>query len=397
MVNEFLDISLTSSTEYVVVSDIVTYTIHIKNKSQTTLKEIRISSLLDEDLKFIPNSVNIDYIDDLNANIMSGIDIEEIAPSSTKLVTFDVEIMRKSKDSISTDVTIEYKVNVDDEENYMYCSSNINKIYISNPSIKVIKKADKSHVELNDEISYTVNIINDGDLDLQNLFLIDEVPNCLEVVEGSFKINSKVVNSVNLNKGITVNNLNINKNTQITYKAKVVMAPPKNKIINNSKVKYSYILQNQNRYYNETDEAKSVIRMLLSNFKTINIDDYFIIDKSVPLIKEINDIDTKISIESHNIIKTPISISKEGQKLNEYKAIIHGNIAQNFEYIAEDESNSMSSCEYITPFSTYLVLPQDFTFGKNIEVVGFVENVDLKKVNDETIFRNLELIIIAKV
>lgn len=394
--NDFLDISLTSSMEYAVVSDIVTYTVNIKNKSQSTLKEIKISSLLDEDLKFIPNSVKIDYVSDPNFNIMSGIEIEELAPAASQLISFDVEIMRKTKESIDTDVTIEYKVNTDEQENYMYGSSDINKIYISNPSIKIIKQSDKKYVELNDEIVYTVNIINNGDLDLQNLFFIDELSNCLEVVEGSFKINSKVVNSVNLNKGITVSNLDINKNTQIEYKVKVVTAPPKNKIINNSKVKYSYILQNQNRYYRETDQVKNSVKMLLSNFKTLDINDYYRINQSTPLIKEINDIDTKVTIESQNIIKTPISVSKEGQKLNEYKVIIHGTISQNFEYIIDDQSNATSSCEYKTPFSTYLILPQDFIFGKKIEVVSFVENIDLKKVNNETIFRNLELIIIAK-
>lgn len=394
--NDFLDISLTSSMEYAVVSDIVTYTVNIKNKSQSTLKEIKISSLLDEDLRFIPNSVKIDYVSDPNFNIMSGIEIEELAPAASQLITFDAEVMRKTKESIDADVTIEYKVNTDEQENYMYGSSDINKIYISNPSIKIIKQSDKTYVELNDEIVYTVNIINNGDLDLQNLFFIDELPNCLEVVEGSFKINSKVVNSVNLNKGITLNNLDINKNTQIIYKAKVVMAPPKNKIINSSKVKYSYVLQNQNRYYKETDQVKNSIKMLLSNFKTLNINDYFTIDESSPLIKEINDIDTKVNIESQSIIKTPISVSKEGQKLNEYKVIIHGTISQNFEYVIDDQSNATSSCEYKTPFSTYLILPQDFIFGKKIEVVSFVENIDLKKVNNETIFRNLELIIIAK-
>lgn len=394
--NDFLDISLTSSMEYVVVSDIVTYTVNIKNTSQNTLKEIKISSLLDEDLKFIPNSVKIDYVSDPNFNIMSGIEIEELAPAASQLISFDVEVMRKTKESIDSEVTVEYKVSIDDQENYMYNSSNINKIYISNPSIKIIKQSDKSYVELNDEILYTVNIINNGDLDLQNLFFIDELPNSLEIVEGSFKINSKVVNSVNLNKGITLSNLEINKKTQIIYKVKVVMAPPKNKIISSSKVKYSYILQNQNRYYRETDQLKNSIKMTLSNFKTLNINDYFTIDKSSPLIKEINDIDTKVKIESQNIIKTPISISQEGEKLNEYKVIIHGTISQNFEYIADDEANATSSCEYKIPFSTYLILPQDFILGKKVELVSFVENIDLKKVNNETIFRSLELIIIAK-
>lgn len=96
------------------------------------------------------------------------------------------------------------------------------------------------------------------------------------------------------------------------------------------------------------------------------------------------------------VIKTPKAQSHEGQVLKEYKAIIHGNLHQKLEYIADEPSQSVHAAHFITPFSTYIVLEEDYVMGTPLHITPTIEDVYYKLLDKRHIFKNVTLYLEAK-
>ena len=320
----------------------------------------------------------------------------QIIPTQSVVITFDTEIIKRISTEIEVNFLVEYKINVENKIVQDYEILNVNKVKVYNPSVKIKEISNKKNVQLDDEIEYEITINNNGDLNLYNLTVKDTLPNCLELIDGSCKINNKIVNSVQLSKGITIEKLEINELINIKYNAKVVSGASGGKIVNKAKVRYSYTLGNKVKYYKESEEVKCTIKMLISNFKQISINDCICLNRESPLIREINDVNANVNIDTFKVIKTPIAKSKGGQKLSGYKLIVHGNVEEVIEFIALNEENTVNSAKFETPFSTYIILPQDFILGTHIDIVGFIEKIKADKINEKKLYIGAELLIIAK-
>lgn len=395
--NDLLSIKLESSLEYAVVCDKLTYKITIKNNNIYELKNVILKSLLDEQLKFIIGSVKIGYIKETNENIMSGIYVGNLAPNQSEVITFEVEVIKKNYYCVETKVLVQFEYH-DNQSNLVhneYCESCTNKVILSNPSLKIVKKTSKEFVNLNDEIDYNIQIFNDGDLDLCNLNLVSLFPKSLELIEGSFTVDSKTINNIDIKNGVIIGNLKKQCVKDISYKVKVVSNPSVSKIINKTNINYLYEMINGKKYRKESEAIESIHKMSISNFKYINLNNEICIENHLPSIEEINDIKSNVIIKHHNVIQSFRGKSKEGQVCNGYKIIIHGYINENIEYISSN-SQSINSLYKETPFSTYINLPKDFSPQNRVDLQGIIANTNFIKVNEKKVFRNLDILIIAK-
>jgi uncharacterized repeat protein (TIGR01451 family) len=392
-----LKINKASSTDYAVVSDIITCKIKIQNISDIIAEKVVVKDLLPEELKFILGSVKIDNKEDTYANIISGISLGNIMPNEIKFVSFDAQVVKKKNDYVENNSVVEFRYKNKENLNLYATCNSINKVYIRNPKLKITKKCDKTYVKLDDVISYNLEIYNVGDLNLYNLLLVDELPKSLKLIDGTFTIGNRIVNSVELDKGIILDNIKVNETLTIKYKARVISGNYGNKISNKAKVKYSYILENGVSSYHNSNESVSTIDMAISSFKQISIDEYLTIPLQKPDIEEINDLKVNVKINKYNIVKTSIAKSSEGQILSGYKLVLHGNIDQVVEYTSCEFTQSINSVHYSIPFSSYIILPSDFILGSKLEVQGTIEDVYFTKVNKRCFFRNITVLLIAKI
>lgn len=392
-----LSIDKYSSTNYCVVSQIVTYQIIITNNSNNTAEDVVVKDLLAEELKFILGSVRINAKEYSYTNITSGIKLGTLIPHESKTIIFDAQIIKKNNDFIENKAIVEFKY---EEDGIYTCDcyiSEINKICVKDPNLTIIKKVDKDKVQLEDEITYILNVINDGDLDLYNVYLIDKIPNCVEIIDGSFSVNCKVINSVEIEKGIMLDNIARGESAIIKYSVKVVSGAYNGRIPNKAKVVYSYALPNCFTAQKESAESILYVDMCISSFNQINIDEYLSIPITNPEICDINDLLADVKINKYNVIKTVIAKSTEGQILSGYKLIIHGTLNQTVEYIADEVAQTIHSASYSMPFSSYIVLPSDFIIGSKIEIDASVEEVYFNKVDTRSIFKNILILLTAKI
>lgn len=392
-----LIVTKSSSTKYAVVSDILTYEVRVSNISDTIAENVVVKDLLPEELKFILGSIKVDKVEDTYSNIIAGVNLGDIKASESKTVTFKAQIIKKIEPYIENRALIEFRYQSKDQLHCDSCYSDVNKVEVKSPNLLVEKICDKKVAKLDDEINYKITITNNGDLDLYNIFLVDELPKSVELIDSTFSIDDKIVNSVELEKGVMLDNINIGEVKTINYKVKVVSGGCSTKIKNKVKVRYSYTLTNGFTAYQESDEVTCCIDITISSFKQISIDEYLPIPPQKPDIEEINEVKAYVKINKCNIIKTSKAKSSEGQILSGYKLVVHGDINQLVEYTACEPTQSVHSAHYNMPFSTYIVLPSDFKPGNKVDVEGIVEDIYFNKVNERCLFKNVVVLLLAKI
>ncbi|WP_278287155.1 hypothetical protein [Cellulosilyticum ruminicola] len=80
-------------------------------------------------------------------------------------------------------------------------------IRIVNPCIDIVKYVDRDHLEVGDVATFTIQVINKGDIMLNNVMIYDQLPKEMEIIYGSTRINGIPGHKLNVEKGIYLNTL----------------------------------------------------------------------------------------------------------------------------------------------------------------------------------------------
>ncbi|MGL5416306.1 MAG: DUF7507 domain-containing protein [Clostridium sp.] len=401
IVNPKLTLTKSADSDYAIVGDIVTYKILVSNTSDIDLSNIIISDLLSPELEFIEKSVTINGITYPTEIITSGVNIGDIFIGQNKEISFKVKIIGSSLKEIVNISTANYDFNLDGT---LIQSGNANSneviINVEEANVNVIKTVDKEKVSLGDILNYKVELTNDGTLDALNVIFKDKLPQALEIVNGSFRVNNNVINSVNLEKGVNIGNIPIRTTTVVEYQSKVVAGTCTGNIINEARVSFKYALPDGITLGKETipnSESSTLVAVNLTTFKQISVDEYLSIPQQKPEMEGINNITATVDILSSHVIMTPKDKSYESQNLTGYKLIVHGVLNQVVEYTALDQVQSVHAAHYNVPFSSFIILPDNFAVGSKIEVEGIVEDVYYKENDCRTFFKNVTVLLVAKI
>lgn len=389
------------NTEYSVARECVIYTIIATNNGDVNLENVIISDILSAELEFIEGTIKIDGIKRPNEVITSGVNIGDINIGSTTNITFKAKVLSNKLPQIVNQSTADYEFLL--PETFRQSGSSISNKTIVNTEkaeVKIIKTANKKSASLNDEIVYSVKLINEGTLDALNVILIDKLPIALQIINGTFKIDGKIINGVNLSKGVNIGEIAVGVTVAIEYTAKVVSGNCSGMLINEAQVRFKYILPDETILSTESildDDSNTLITLNISNFKQISVDEYLRIPEQKPDMESINNIMAKVDIICSHLVRTPKDSSNENQKLSGYKLIVHGVLDQVVEYTALVDDQKVHSASYKVPFSTFIILPESFKPGSKIEIEGVVEDIYYKMNDCRTFFKTVTLLMIAKI
>lgn len=399
--NPELTLTKKASVTSAAVGDIITYTITAKNTGDIVLNNVIVSDILEQDLKFVQGSVKVNGVASPNESILSGVNIGTLNPGESKDVTFNAEVVSATDKLASNTSSSQFKYTIPGKPEQTGSSqSNKVDIPIRVANIDVIKTSSISNASLGDVITYTVKLINNGDVDALNVLFTDQLPSNVQLVEGSFKVNGNVVNSVNLANGVNIGTVPAGTTTTITYQVKVTGGSCDSKIINSAKVKFSYTLPDGSTGSKESSPSESssdVIGLNIINFKQLSVEEYLQIPSQKPDIESINSISGTINIVRCHVIETSVATSNEGQNLTGYKLIIHGLLNLVLDYTACEDTQSVHSAHYHIPFSSFIILPEDYSIGSKIDIEGIVEDVYFNDLDCRTFFTNTTLLLTAKI
>ena len=90
-------------------------------------------------------------------------------------------------------------------------------------------------------------------------------------------------------------------------------------------------------------------------------------------------------------------VSQEGQRLTGFKLVITGYLNIVVKYTALDMEQSVHSAHYKIPFSTFIVMPDEYSVGSKLDVEGIVEDIYYKAHDERCFFTNTTVLINVKI
>lgn len=130
--------------------------------------------------------------------------------------------------------------------------------------------------------------------------------------------------------------------------------------------------------------------------KEFNVQETLDIPTAKPDIEQIIKVKSEINITSTKVIKTPVSVSMDEQRLTGWKVIVEGELKQTVQYVADEPTQSVHGAHFDVPFSIFVVLPPDYEEGTCVSVEGYIEDIYAEKIGKRQIFKNITILLVAR-
>ncbi|WP_066869880.1 SPOCS domain-containing protein [Clostridium mediterraneense] len=392
-----------SNVEHAIVGDEIEYSITVINESDVMYEDVTIIDTLDASLEFVKDSVYLGNYPLACANVLEGVSINCLKPGEIKILTFKARVLYRPKCGFVCNAALaKYRYASSIGTNYESLEevSNEVSVKIDIADIEVCKRANKEMASVGEVISYEIILTNVGTLDAKNILLIDEFPCEVCLVPNSLVVDCNRINYSGDSINIYVGNARPGESIVVNYK--VVVKEPNccGVLFNKAFVKFNYNLCNclLGEKVSGCDRlSESEVKLGIHTFKQLSVDKNLCVPIQKPDIEEINEAKVEAKIVSCHVIETPVSISNEGQKLSGYKLIVKGELKEIIEYTSDTLEQSVHSAHYLIPFSSFVVLPKNYSLGSKIDIEAIVEDVYYKQLDCRSFFTNVALLINAKV
>lgn len=380
-----------------VVGSTLTYSIVITNTTGVMLTTLEVKDLLSPGLKFIQGSVEVDGFALGTADIQVGVSLGMLGIGAQRIVVFKTIIVSEKAQTIANQGMVNFTY-IDPQDNLSKTgnqpSTSIN-VRVEVTDVAITQMVDRDGAILGEYVNYRAIVENIGTLAVTNILYKDHLPRNLELVEGSFKVNGKLMTPVNLDLGVNIGDLGVGKQFVVDYQVKVVGGSSSGYIINDVEAIYRYILPNGASGFKKSNKSEVAIKCNVTAFTQITTDKHFKIPCQKPDMEEVDDVAVDIIIQDSYIVETMTGVSNEGQNLSKYKLIVHGYLKISIEYTALLPTQPMHSAHNNMPFSTYIILPMDYDGGQ-IETIAVLEDVDVDMVNRRGLNVGIVFMVIAQ-
>ncbi|MGL4345840.1 MAG: hypothetical protein ACRCTE_11630, partial [Cellulosilyticaceae bacterium] len=385
------------STNQATIGEVIVYTLTLTNTGTVTLNEVLLQDLLTPELKFVPHSVVIDSQPQIDASIISGITLKDLGLNVSTTITFEVSVIAKVSKILECALSAYYTYGFNSTKPMKtgHTTSNTCSLTLHYVAIEMSGSIAQSIAFLNDEIAYTLRIQNIGDTPVFNLILRNESAS-YELVDSSFKLNDKLINSVDLTTGINLGLLSPGNTLVITYAQKISEHYyPLDNLSSTLITQFSYTSHDHTIKYGKSNTLPLAIPLALSTFKQFDLSSYFEISDQKPDLESINLISGNIHLIKHYIIKTPVATSIDEQKLTSHNLVFHGILELTAEYVSNEATHSIYSSYHTLPFSTFIVLPEDFPIHSHVHINAALQNVSFKLINNRAFFASASILAVA--
>ena len=227
----------------VLVGEELIYTVRITNSGNTDATNVILSSILDPNVTYIPNSFKLNGVIIPGANITTGVNLGTINPTGIANIIFETRV-----DSLPASKTISGSVNY----NYSfesgsgaptrtnYGTSNIITVDVIDSLITVLKSASTQTALVGDKIIYTVDIKNLGTITASNVLFQDIISKYSSFITGSVSIDGVINPSLDPNSGFPLPDILGDGSTKIIFSVNILSLPPSTIVNNNTKVTFGY-------------------------------------------------------------------------------------------------------------------------------------------------------------
>ena len=221
----------------VTIGDILTYTTTLTNTGNTDATAVVFTDNIPDGTTFIDGSVLVNNIPQLNANPSVGILVGTIAPNISIPVTFSVTVVAlPASGHVQNQSTSRYTINVEEQ----ISTSNITFTEVISANVIATKTTPIQYADLQTIIPYTISIINNGNIQVENIIVTDIIPANTSFIENSVIVNGNALPNDNPLNGIQIDTIPPNTTATILFQVRVTSIPQTNPISNTSTIEYEY-------------------------------------------------------------------------------------------------------------------------------------------------------------
>lgn len=175
---------------YATIGDILTYTIAITNVGNVLASNIVFKDIVGAGATFVSGSVTVDSVSQPTYDPNTGFNLGSLLILGSKTVTFQVEVTSLEEPNVVSNqatTTFQYLVVLPVGGS---SSSNTVSTTINVMNVTALKTASAEAVAPGDNLTYTIVIMNNGNIDVTNVEFLDTVPPELTFVSDSVTIDS---------------------------------------------------------------------------------------------------------------------------------------------------------------------------------------------------------------
>ncbi|HGH7188872.1 TPA: cell surface protein, partial [Bacillus cereus] len=239
------EITLVKSVDktFATIGDTISYTITLSNPGNVTSQNIIFTDILPDGTTFISGTLTNDSGTQQIGNPANGIQIENINPNGTAVITLNVLVTNiPSINPISNSSSVQFSHVVDPSQPSVSQTnvSNAVSTTINSAILATQKSADKSIVSVGDTITYTTTITNTGNTAATNITFTSAIPASTTFIPNSFTINGVQQSGAQPALGVTIPSIAPGETVTVTFQANVLSVPPSSSIMGNDTILYSY-------------------------------------------------------------------------------------------------------------------------------------------------------------
>ncbi|MCO4220530.1 DUF11 domain-containing protein, partial [Bacillus sp. 10017] len=209
---------------FATVGDALTYTITLNQTGNVAVNDVIIQDMIPQGTTFIENSVIVNGETLPGVNPVSGIPIGTIIVDGDAIVSFQVTVTTiPTPNELNNNAitTFNYIVNPNNVPVTNTTTTNTVTTTVQNDNVIAIKSVDVTNALPAQTLTYTITIMNSGNVTIEDLLVIDTIPIDTTFVAGSVTINGINQPNENPENGITLGNLAPNDSVIITFQVTI--------------------------------------------------------------------------------------------------------------------------------------------------------------------------------
>ena len=195
--------------EFADIGEEITYTVSVANTGNVSANNVVVVDIIPNGTSYVIGSLLVNGVAN-PSNPELGINLSPIGPSQTTVLQFRILIEEiPVPNPIPNTAAVSYTYTVNPAvPNGVSDGGITNEVLtlVNNATIESEKFVDKEFADVEEEITYTIDVTNTGNVPANNVILTDPIPNGTSYVAGSLTVNG-AINPSNPETGISIPNL----------------------------------------------------------------------------------------------------------------------------------------------------------------------------------------------
>jgi uncharacterized repeat protein (TIGR01451 family) len=233
--------------------DVINYTASVYNNGNATLHTVFMAEHFSPYVTYVAGSTTAtkgtQTVHITDAWINDGVNFGDLQVGQTVTIHFQAKVNSNAPDNAFIESTAQFKTN--DLPNWIQCAAQTTLKHNDKPHYSPSKVVDQATAKPGDVLTYTLKMVNDGNVTLHSAFMADHLPTGVSYINGSTTATkgsqTVTVTDAWLKDGLNLGDLTVGQTVTVTFKVKV-----------NSDVKNGQLLENTGQF--KTNELPNWIQ-----------------------------------------------------------------------------------------------------------------------------------------